>query len=173
MMLLQVNIYVQRHSEGIWYQFILLMDTVISVSHYRTPVFFFFLLCFFFLTIPQHVGILVPDQGSNLCPLQQKCKVLTTEPPETPQTPVLNSICNNDLKQQSVDCQHSDSPSTVPASTCGRKALVINHDVFPSSPDLASDCHYRSPKFALEMQSLCQPNSGRIRPPNGNTTKMS
>ena len=26
----------------------------------------------------QHVGSYVPDHGSNLCPLQQKCGVLTT-----------------------------------------------------------------------------------------------
>ena len=36
---------------------------------------------FFFLAAPHACGILVPQLWIDLCPLQWKCKVLTTEPP--------------------------------------------------------------------------------------------
>ena len=36
---------------------------------------------FFFLAVPWACGISVPDQGRNPCPLQWKCRVLTTGPP--------------------------------------------------------------------------------------------
>ena len=39
-----------------------------------------FSVCLFGCTA-QHAGSYFPDQGSNLCPLQSKCRVLTTGPP--------------------------------------------------------------------------------------------
>ena len=47
--------------------------------------FLHFLLSFdSFGCIAQHAGSLTRDQGSNMCPLQWKCGVLTTGPPGKP-----------------------------------------------------------------------------------------
>ena len=41
---------------------------------------------FFFGCIAWHAESLFLDQGLNLCPLQRKCRVLATGPPENPST---------------------------------------------------------------------------------------
>ena len=52
------------------------MNLGISLLFSNLNVFLF--VCFVLFLAMVHVGILVPDQGLNLCPLQWKCGVLTT-----------------------------------------------------------------------------------------------
>ena len=50
------------------------------------PIAVFLSFLFFFFGAPKFVGSQFSNQGSNLCPLQWKCRVLTTGSPGSPQS---------------------------------------------------------------------------------------